>query len=465
MIRERYRSLSLWHDTLPAGPAPDRPPLAGDVQVDVAVVGAGFSGLWAAYYLLTRDPTLRVVLLERETAGFGASGRNGGWCSALFPSPTATVARQSGRVAALRQVAALREAVDEVGRVCRAEGIDAHYAKGGTVALARSAVQLQRAQREFQEARRFDDTDLALLAADEAHDRCHATGVHGGTWTPHCAAIHPARLVRGLAEAVERRGGVIHEGTAVTEILPSRGGRPARARTEQGQVTAEVVVRATEGYTAALRGHERALAPIYSLMVATEPLPPPVWETIGLASRETFTDYRHLIVYGQRTADGRLAFGGRGAPYHWGSRVSPTFEQELRVFGELRSVLIDLFPSLAATRFTHAWGGPLGVPRDWLASVGLDRASGIGWAGGYVGDGVGASNLAGQTLADLITQTESERAGLPWVGHRSRSWEPEPLRWLGVNAALRVMISSDLAEERTGRPARRATLVNRLVGH
>ncbi len=465
MIEDGYRSLSLWHDTLPHDDVPARPPLEGDTTADVVVVGAGFTGLWAAYYLLGLQPTLRVVVLERETAGFGASGRNGGWCSALFPSSTAAVARASGRAAALRQARALRDAVDEVGRVTRAEGIDAHYAKGGTVALARSVVQLSRAQAEVEEAQRFDDADLVLLTAAEATDRVSASGVRGGTWTPHCAAIHPARLVRGLAAAVERRGGVIHERTAVQEILPRAGARKAAAVTGSGTVRADVVVRATEGYTPSLLGEQRRLAPVYSLMVATEPLPPSVWDRIGLRERETFTDYRHLIIYGQRTADDRLAFGGRGAPYHWGSRVSPAFEQEERVFAELRSVLVDLFPAVAGHRFTHAWGGPLGVPRDWFASVGLDASSGIGWAGGYVGDGVGASNLAGRTLAELVTGTETERTGLPWVGHRSPRWEPEPLRWLGVNASLAVMTSADRTEERTGRPSRRAELVNRLVGH
>jgi glycine/D-amino acid oxidase-like deaminating enzyme len=204
--------------------------------------------------------------------------------------------------------------------------------------------------------------------------------------------------------------------------------------TSHGTVRAEFVVRALEGYTADLPGYRRALAPVYSLMVATEPLPAAVWDRIGLARRETFSDHRHLIVYGQRTADDRLAFGGRGAPYHFGSRIRPGYDRSPAVFSALRRALTELFgldPPIA-----YEWGGPLGIPRDWMPSVGLQ--SGLGWAGGYVGDGVAATNLAGRTLADLIVGKQSDLTGLPWVGHRSRRWEPEPLRWLGVNTVLQA---------------------------
>jgi glycine/D-amino acid oxidase-like deaminating enzyme len=199
-------------------------------------------------------------------------------------------------------------------------------------------------------------------------------------------------------------------------------------------------------------------------MVATEPLPPQVWDSIGLTGRPTFSDGRHVIVYGQRTADGRLAFGGRGAPYHFGSRTRPAYDREPRVFAMLRRTLRDLLPQLGAdVRFTHAWGGPLGITRDWSASVGLDRATGLAWAGGYVGDGVGTSNLAGRTLADLVLGRDSELVTLPWVGHRSPRWEPEPLRWLGINAGLRAMRLADWEESRTGRPSRVARAMAPLM--
>jgi glycine/D-amino acid oxidase-like deaminating enzyme len=400
------------------------------------------------------------VVLEAETAGFGASGRNGGWCSALFPASLRTLAGLSDRDGALAQHLAMRETVDEVVRVAAVEGIDAHVAKAGTIALARSRAQWRRARGEVAEARRWDrdEDDLRLLDRAEASAVLRGTRTVGATYTPDCAAIHPARLVRGLAEAVERRGVTIHERTQVRSI------GPGRADTANGGVRAATVVRATEGYTATLRGEERALVPVYSLIIATEPLSPATWEEIGLARRETFTDHRHLIVYGQRTADDRLVFGGRGAPYHLGSRIRPEYDRDEAVFARLYAALVDLFPVLAGTRVTHAWGGALGIPRDWCASVGLDRESGLAWAGGYVGDGVSTTNLAGRTLRDLVLGRDTELTRLPWVGHRSPAWEREPLRWLGINVGLRAMALADAEESVTRLPSVVARAVSPLLG-
>lgn len=447
---------SLWHET--AGAWTPRPPLPGDVSCDVAIVGAGFTGLWTAYYLALARPDLRIVVLEAKTAGFGASGRNGGWCSALFPASLDTLAAMSSRSAALAQHAAMRASVDEVVSVATAEGIGADIAKGGTIVLARSAAQLARARAEVEDRAGWGLDDLILLSREEALARVRASGVLGATYTPDCAALHPAKLVRGLATAVERYGVALHELTRVTAI------EPHRVSTAHGIVTADVVVRATEGYTAALPGFGRALAPVYSLIVATAPLSASLWAEIGLERRETFSDHRHLIVYGQRTADDRLVFGGRGAPYPFRSRVDPRHERDERVFARLREAVVDLFPALTGVAFTHAWGGALGVPRDWCASVGLDPENGLAWAGGYVGDGVSTTNLAGRTLRDLILGIPSELTALPWVGHRSPAWEPEPLRWLGVNAGLRAMTLADTEERLTGRPSLVARAVSPLLG-
>jgi len=454
-----YAGLSLWHASAGEDWTP-RPALAGDLDVDVAVVGAGLTGLWTAHYLAEAQPDLRIAVLEAEVAGFGASGRNGGWCSALFPASLPTLAAASGRTAALAQHRAMRATVDEVARAAAAEGIDAQLARGGTITLARSAPQWRRAREEVAAARAWDrgEDELRLLDAAEATAVLAGTRTRGATYTPDCAALHPARLVRGLAAAVERRGVRVLERTPVTAITPGR------ARTPHGTVRAEVVVRATEGWTSTLPGHARTSVPVYSLVIASEPLPSALWEEIGLRRRETFADHRNLIVYGQRTADDRLVFGGRGAPYHLGSRIRPAFDRDDRVFAALHATLLDLFPVLRGTRFTHAWGGPLGITRDWHASVGLDRATGLAWAGGYVGDGVSTTNLAGRTLRDLVLGHDTELTRLPWVGHHSPAWEPEPLRWLGINAGLRAMTLADAEEALTRRPSLLARMVAPLLG-
>ncbi len=454
-----YRQLSFWHDTVPGSLDPGGG-LTDDTQVDVAIVGAGLTGLWTAYYLNKANAGLRIAICEREIAGFGASGRNGGWCSALFPASLTKLDRMAGRDQAIAMYRAMQQTVNEVGSVTIAENIDCHWAKGGTVMFARSPIQMQRAREEVEEARLygFDEVDIRLLSAEEARDLAGMSGVLGAVYTPHCAAIHPARLARSLARLLTERGVQIFEKTPVLRI------EPGRLVTATGTVTARHVIRATEGYTPGLPGQERAVVPVYSLVIATAPLPSQVWDQIGLETRPTFNDLRHLIIYGQRTADGRLVFGGRGAPYHFGSAVRPSFDRVPAVFAALRSTLIELFPVLANVTITHTWGGPIGIARDWCASVGLDPSTGIGWAGGYVGDGLSTTNLAGRTLADLIMGKDSELTRLPWVGHRSPDWEPEPLRWLGINAGLRAMTWADHSEARTGRPSRVAAAFNRFLG-
>lgn len=461
-----YRHLSLWLDQVAddGDALVPRPGLTRRTDADVVVVGGGLTGLWTAYYLTENDPSLDVLVLEQEIVGFGASGRNGGWCSALFPASAATLAREHGEAAARAMRAAMRDTVVEVAGVAAAEEIACDLAYGGTVVVARSEPQLHRAREEAAASQRWGD-EVELLDADAARARLGATAVLGGTYVPDCAALQPARLTRGLAEVLEARGVRVVEGSRVVGVEPGRvlvehrSGEGPGAVTGRSTVRCRFVVRATEAWTPQLPGSGRAVVPVYSLMIATEPLSEEAWELIGLRERETFSDHRHLVVYGQRTADGRLAFGGRGAPYHWRSAVQPRFDREPGVFAALERTLHELFPVLAGTRVTHRWGGPLAIARDWHASVGLDRRSGLAWAGGYVGDGLSTTNLAGRTLADLLTDRDTELTRLPWVGHRSPDWEPEPLRWLGVNAGLRAMTLADREEELTGR----ASVVERLV--
>ncbi|MEA2509296.1 MAG: hypothetical protein QOG21_1378 [Actinomycetota bacterium] len=454
-----YRKFSLWLDDLGDSLTP-RPPLPGDTEVDVAIVGAGFTGLWTAFYLLETDPKLRVAVIEKEIAGYGASGRNGGWCSALFAATREAIARTHGRDAAVAMQRQLFDTVDEVGRVAQRENIDARFHRGGTLTFVTAPSQIERVRGEVEEhaAWGFGDEDYRWLEPGEAAQRLRPSRNLGAAYTPHCARIHPARLVRGLADVVEKRGAKLFEQTPVTGI------EPRRVRTAAGTVRAEVVVRATEGYTDGLT-QPRNLVPLYSLMIATEPLPQAFWDEVGWDERETLNDGRHLLIYGQRTSDDRIALGGRGAPYHFASRIDDSFDREPRVFEELAHVLVDLFPAARDARITHRWGGSLGVPRDWYSSVGLDRTSGLAWAGGYVGDGVAVSNLAGRTLSDLILQRDTDLVHLPWVDHHSKKWEPEPLRWLGINLGLRVTASADKAEARTHKPSRRGDLVKLLMHH
>ena len=448
----------MWLDTF-GGSLDPRPALDGDTDADVAIVGGGFTGLWTAYYLLGLDPALRVAVIERDICGFGASGRNGGWVVGELAAGIERYASLADLPASLRLARAVFDSVDEVGRVAVAEGIDCGYHKGGVIRLARTAPQAQRQVAEVAHHHELGLTpdEIRLLSADEARRHANATGVLGGIFYAPCAAHNPAQLVRGLAEAVERRGAKIYEQTAVAAI------EPGRLPTDRGTVRAEVVVRATEAYTRDLRGRRRQLLPVYSLMIGTEPLPQSVFDEIGLADRPTFADDRYMVIYGQRTADDRLAFGGRGVPYLYGSRISPTVERHHRSHERIHATLVDLFPALSEARITHRWGGVLGVTRNWTPFVHFDRAAGTAGAGGYVGEGVAPANLAGRTLADLICGTASERVDLPWVGVHHRRWEPEPLRWLGVRGSRWILAAADTYESRTNREAKAAVALARKL--
>ncbi len=457
---------SLWADTLPdaerfAAAASDVP-----ADVDVAIIGAGYTGLWTAWHLRRIDPTLRVAVLERDHVGFGASGRNGGWASALLPMSLASVAREHGDATARRLQSTMHDTVRRIGEWCRTHAAADVFHQGGSISMARLPPQVERLHDELAEYRRFGfgEDDYRWIDAVDAADTCGATDVLGALVTPHCAVVHPARLVHALAHAAHAGGVTIVEGATVERH------EPGRVATDRGTVRADVVVRATEGYTPQLAGERRTVMPLYSLMVATEPLGPDAWDAIGLADRPTFADGRSLIIYGQRTADGRIAFGGRGAPYHFGSRIDPSFDRD----DDIRRLLVDelrlMFPVLDDVTFTHHWGGVLAVPRDRHPSVVFDRDQGIATVGGYVGDGVATTYAAGRTLAALIAgpadDVDAEHVRLPWVGHRSRRWEPEPLRWLGVNTALLAARRSDRRERRTGRAARGwNTVFDAVQGH
>jgi glycine/D-amino acid oxidase-like deaminating enzyme len=442
-------SVSFWFDRLGGMPEP-RPALEGSVDADVCILGGGYTGLWTAYELRRADPTLEVVVLEREVAGFGASGRNGGWVLGVVSGSREGWIERGGHAGALALERAIHATVDEVGRVVQAEGIDCDFVKGGTLVVAQSELELERLRARHAADREFglDERDSVLLDAEALARRVHVRGGVGALFSPHCARVQPAKLVRGLAEAAERAGATIYERTAAVAI------EPGRVPTAGGEVRARWIVRATEAYTANLPGLRRVLAPVNSAMIATEPLSAGAWEELGWSGYETMLDGRRLYTYLQRTADGRIALGGRGVPYLYGSRTAREDAPPPETVASLRRRLRDLFGDAADVGVAGAWQGVLGVTRTWRPAVGIDAARGLAWAGGYAGDGVAASNLAARTLRDLLLGTDSELTRLPWVGPPERVWEPEPLRYAGIHTVHRLLRAADKVERRTGRPSR-----------
>lgn len=457
----RNGDVSFWHAEL-GGPPTPRPLLGGDAEVDVAIVGAGYTGLWSAYYLKKAQPSLRIAVLERAFAGFGGSGRNGGWLSGGFSWSHERYLATSSRSAVAAMQKAMAGTVDEVVRVAGEEGIDADIRRVGNLTVATNAAQWQRARHEYETLRAWDHDPgrMELLDAAAVRARIAVEDVVGGFVIHGQARVQPAKLVRGLAAAVERLGVPIYEQTEVTDIAPGR------VSTRRGFVRAETILRATEGFTAGLPGEERTWLALNSAQIVTEPLPKTLWAQIGWEGHELLGNAAHAYCYAQRTREGRITMGGRGVPYRFGSRTDVDGRTQQATIDQLHAILTTLLPQTRGLRIDHAWCGVLGVPRDWCTTVGLDPRTRIGWAGGYVGLGVSSSNLAGRTLADLVLGRDTDLVRLPWVNRRVRRWEPEPLRWLGVHAMYGLYRWADRREAAgLARTSRLATLADRITGH
>ena len=435
-----FRSESFWLSTLEEDLKP-RPALKGNQEADVVIVGAGYTGLWTAYYLLENEPHLRIAICEAGISGAGASGRNGGWCMGMAEGVEEFLHDPKTREGGLDLSRALFGCVDEVERVARHEGIDCHFRKGGTLQIARfeKQEQEQKAHRAQLMAWGLGPDDYQWLSKEGLDQRLRVPGAQGALFSPHVAAIHPARLVRGLARAVESRGVRIFENAPVRQI-EKRG-----VQTDQGRIRADWVVLATEAYMARLPGYKRRMVPMHSMMVATEPLPSHLWDEIGLGERETFGGLERITTYGQRTADDRIAYGSRGM-YYYGSAIRERFSARSPLFEQVHASLVDLLPMLRDVKITHRWGGPLGLPRNRVPMVWADSEARLAMAGGYLGEGVGASNLMGRTLADLLLDRQTDRVQLPWVRDGLSNWEPEPLRWIGITAARSLMDRMDKRE-------------------
>ncbi|WP_026440531.1 NAD(P)/FAD-dependent oxidoreductase [Acidocella facilis] len=460
---EDWRRISLWWDGLDE-PLTPRPALAGDIVADIAIIGAGYTGLWTAYYLKTRAPHLNIAVLEARRAGFGASGRNGGWVMGAVLGENRLVGHLPEPQR--RESWALLHAIpDEVGHVTAREEIGCDFRKGGTLyCAARYPEQEARLRGWLHElyAEGYQESDAWWLPPEELSQQLRLHGALGALYTPHCATIQPAKLARGLAVAVERLGVRIYEHT------PATGWAPGQVRTAQGKVSADWVIPAVEGYAATLPPLGAYQLPVQSLLIATEPLPASVWAGIGLSRGQSFSEFSRQVTYGQRTADDRLVFGARGG-YRFGGRLRTDFTLTDAEEGLRLHLLTDLFPQLCDAKITHRWGGNLGMSRRFQPHMLLDRRNRIALSGGYGGEGVGAANLGGRTLADLILGQETPETRQPWViqdramRQALRSWEPEPLRWLGYNAIIASFTHEDQVLANPASPPWRRQLAQALA--
>lgn len=439
---------------------PDPPPLDRDAQFDVAIVGGGLSGLWTAWALTRAEPSRTVGVFEAGPLGFGASGRNGGWLSAKPVGLRRVLAREpGGRDGVLSVDAMLRESMHDVVDILGADAIAARH--GGWTQIARTPSEVRRIEGYLEGSRAWGVTEeqLELLDRDQAMDRVAVAGTLAALHSPDNYSVDPVAMLRRLAELVTAAGVVIHPHSEVTGI--SEDG----LRVGPHRVRADRIVVATEGYTSRQAGMGRAMLPLNSSMLVTEPLSDEQWAAIGWPHADGISGSAHTYFYGQRTPDGRIAIGGRGTPYRFGSGFDRRGRVDPRTVDALSTVLRDLFPDVTLEP-AHAWCGVLGVPRDWTPFIHREDGSRIIRFGGYAGQGLTAAHLAGRIVADLVLDRSTALTTLPWVRRPPRAWEPEPLRWIGANGLYTAYGIADRLEALTGsdRTSLVAKAADRIAG-
>jgi glycine/D-amino acid oxidase-like deaminating enzyme len=422
---------SLWADTAErfesSGPHRD--------FYDVAIIGGGFSGLWSAFHLINLNPNLKIAVFEANVFGFGASGRNGGWASSDYPVSRATLVKRHGleRTAAL--FAALNSSISEIGEFSQRFAPKSHFTKSGTLMFARNAAQERR-------LRHSADEFHIWKSAEELSKLIRVSDARGGLFNPECATVNPMGLLQGLYEYLKLRGVELFDNSFATPI--SSG-----VLVNSQSIKANVIIQATEVYGTA----GRAFIPLYSQMVATEPLPQGFWDEVGVKERFTFAEGSHLINYAQRTSDNRLAIGGRGATYPFKSQLREGKEYTSSVHENIRQLAKRWFPQLKNVSFTHAWGGAVAITRDWEPYIQFDASTGFGRLGGYAGDGVTMSYLAAKIMGNLVVGNTNDLTELHFVNRKIRNWEPEPLRYFAVNSLVKLSGVADREEALTNRPS------------
>ena len=414
---------------------------------DVAIIGGGFSGLWSAYHLKQLQPSLKIAIFEQKYVGYGASGRNGGWASAEYPTSNSRLIKEHGVQTYNNLRKSLIESIDEIGQIAKSNAWQIEYAKGGALVFATNKAQLTRISSEIDDEHKF-------LTKDQASELLNVANIKGGIYTPHCAALNPFNLTQSLAKYLESIGVKIFEESKVEEISD-------KALLVNGhRIGCQISIRATEAFTAR-KWIANQQIPIYSLMIATERLPSEILTQIRNSQRATFQEACNLITYAQITGDNRLAIGGRGSRYKLFSHLSERSETDVRMHSALEKRAVKWFPQLQSVNFEYRWGGPIALTRRWQSYLNYNPITGQAAIGGYVGDGVTLSYLVAKTLAQIIDGQKTP--DLPFVNQRIGRWEPEPIRYLAVNAGFKATLVADFEERITGRPSLIAAVVDPLI--
>jgi glycine/D-amino acid oxidase-like deaminating enzyme len=435
-------------------PAPDGiadPPLAAgeQVTVDVVIIGAGFTGLWSAIALTDTDPGLRVAVLEMEIVGFGASGRNGGFCEASLTHGLANGVRHFPDELARLEQEGVENLRDLIG-FTRDHGIDCDLEETGVLALADQAWQVDEFRTWVDEAAEHGE-HLEFLDRDAAREEVHSPLWHAGVYRPpgRDVLLDPARLCRGIARVARERGVRIHERTRVTR-LRRRAGSVDVSTADGATVNAAHVVVATSAYSGWLGRLSATFVPVYDYVLVSDPLSPDQRASIGWRRRQGLSDANNQFHYFRLTADDRILWGGYDAIHHRGSRVGPELDRRPESFARLESQFFRAFPQLDGLGFPYRWGGAIDTTSRFTVTFGRLLGGRVVYALGYTGLGVGASRWAGGVVRDFLLRPDEDRLRLRLVTSPPIPFPPEPLRSFTIDTVRHELDRADRNEGRRG---------------
>lgn len=429
IMRTDYSDVSYWLATY--GAYQPEPPLQGDLQADAAIIGGGFTGVATAYFLLKAEPSLKVVLLESEVIGFGASGRNGSFAMTVIGLGIDVLAMLKGKQAALEGHRYMERAVDTVGQLVEENALECDYFRPGFLRMATTPAYVKKIQKQIELCQQLGIEGIEWLDRQAAQAQVHSDTYLGAWWEPRMALVNPAKLVREMKRVTLAMGGQFYEHSPVLSIERDRG---FRLRTPQGQVTAQKLVFATNAYSHLLSPTRRKQIPAWTYMIATEPLTEHQLDAIGWQNRQGVEDARNLIHYYRLTPDNRLLMGGGPVGLSYGGNMDR--DRDESAWQHLQAHIERVFPALKGVKITHRWGGPFSVTMDLTPALGYLGDSRAVYSLGCIGHGVSMTHLNAQTLCDLLLERKTDLTDCFLVNRRVIPWPPEPLR-LGVSLALR----------------------------
>ena len=435
MTPQHFSSKSYWLSTRDYTPGR---PLSGDLDVDVAIVGGGFTGLSTAYHLKREDPALRIALLESEVIGFGASGRNGGFNMTLFGLTLGITALRFGRRNAREAHLYMEKAVDLLRDLVAELALDCDYEHPGFLRVATSEKYKARIQEEIELAHRLGLSGIEWLERDQLEREVRSPLYLGAWWEPRCGILNPAKLAWSWRDVITAMGVAVYEQSPVAGISRQKGN--VVLDTAQGRVRAEKVVLATNAWSHFFPALRTKQIPVWTHIVLTEPISEAAFKEIGWRNRQGIEDARNLVHYYRLTADNRLLMGGRDVSLALsGDPKDMDRDHNPATFAGLKADVRQLFPALQDIRFTHEWGGPVSVPLDMAPALGYLGDKNVVYSLGCVGHGVSLTHLNGRTLCDMLLERKTELTDVFFVNRRTLPWPPGLLRNLAVKAIMGYM--------------------------